>query len=502
MNSRIDIKNFILEIEQKFPVNDWKINGVHLWPILRIRLYFYLLNQVESKPAIKVESKPTIKVSNQINNYKIILYKRLITYPKIRMKKILLIWNYLKWFKLLPPKKYLFLGYDSHRVNYKGKRFNRYFDVFIDEYKLQSKAMYFECDVLFFDQQYNKELIYKFNEPYIGFLNYQKLIGKQQLIHFKSKGYDFFLDFLTQNQITKNFPIDYSKMNIEKWFVSFFSRVEFFKKVLHKIKPKKILILCYYSEDSIFALTVAANQMGIKTIEMQHGPQTEIHLAYGSWSNIPKEGYDILPREYWCWDNYSQSIIGKWAKNNPLYQVNVVGNPWIDYWAKNKSICKYSDYILYSLQPSPLTIEKLFPQVIIDFIKNKPYKWFLRLHPRQLPEMNTIKEYLKEKGILELVNIDDATNDALPLLLANAKIHLTHFSGSAIEADCLNVFSVLINETAITSFPKLITEKKAQFLDVKRETFTNELIGLLQNISISNQETIFETDGEKINLFD
>lgn len=49
MQNRVDIKDFILKIEHDFPVNNWKVDDVHLWPILRIRLFFYLIDKIENQ---------------------------------------------------------------------------------------------------------------------------------------------------------------------------------------------------------------------------------------------------------------------------------------------------------------------------------------------------------------------------------------------------------------------------------------------------------------------
>uniref|UniRef100_UPI00404747C8 hypothetical protein n=1 Tax=Flavobacterium sp. TaxID=239 RepID=UPI00404747C8 len=47
MQNRVDIKDFIVQIEQDFSINEWQVNGIHLWPIIRIKLFFYLINKVE-----------------------------------------------------------------------------------------------------------------------------------------------------------------------------------------------------------------------------------------------------------------------------------------------------------------------------------------------------------------------------------------------------------------------------------------------------------------------
>lgn len=463
MQNRVDIKDYILNIENDFPVNKWKIDGVHLWPILRIRLFFYLID--------KVENKQNKKEVNQIAATPRTFKQKL----KIKIRSYLNVLQYYYWKQKLPQKDYIFVGSDAHRVNYKGGRFNRFFDVLIEKENLKSNSLYLEYGPEL-DNQYNAELVYKFNKPLKGFVHLNKQIESKD----KSfSGYSDFLYHLESNFLFENFVENYSEKTILYWFDTRFApKILFFKNVLLKIQPKEITVLCYYSED-IFALIAAANQLNIKTIEMQHGPQTDIHLSYGSWSVIPKEGYDVLPRTFWCWDNYSKTVLDKWIKKNKLYQVEVKGNPWVDYWKKNNSTYKYSDFILYSLQPNPITHGQLFIPEMIELIKESNCLWFIRLHPRQLNQMSLIKELLERENILNLVNLEDATKDALPVLLANAKLHITHFSGATLEAEFFGLKTILINETGLKSFPHLIERNEAQYVDYRDANFKIKMLALI-----------------------
>lgn len=89
---------------------------------------------------------------------------------------------------------------------------------------------------------------------------------------------------------------------------------------------------------------------------------------------------------------------------------------------------------------------------------------------------------------MHLVVIDSATNDPLPQLLANARIHLTHFSGSAIEAALFNVYTVLLNELGVVSFPDLIAKKQATFLDPADSSFSTNLKEVLENNQMLNKK--------------
>lgn len=458
MKNRVDIKDFILQIESNFPVNNWKINDVHVWPIIRIRLFFYLINHLENQVNI-FENKSTSKK----NYFFVKVKKKLIKVIKRYINFV----NYLIWKNNLPQKDYLFVGSDSHRVDYRNSRFNRYFDVIIENENISNNSIYFEYSNPL-KNQYQKQNIYKFERALRGYYNFYKFKKED---HFNFDGYDDFLSFLENEKVFNSFISVNNKKQLLSWFNRYFIfKISFFKDTLKKVKPKQIVILCYYSDD-IFALIVAANQLNIKTFEMQHGPQTDIHLSYGSWSVIPNEGYDVLPRNFWCWDEYSKNVIEKWSSKNNLYKVQIIGNPWVNYW-KNKNESYFEkDFVLYSLQPNPITLNQLFTKQIIQTIKQSNEKWFIRLHPRQINEINVIKNLLHKEEILNKVNIDNATFDALPQLLANAKIHITHSSGSALEASFFGLKTILINEIGLKSFPHLIENKSATFIDYKDPDF-------------------------------
>lgn len=455
MNNRVDIKNFILHVENNFLVNNWKINDIHLWPILRIKLFFYLINHVENQ----------IKNPNLNSVNKTTFFQKVIKKVGKRIDRFTNYIYYLNWKNKLPQKEYLFIGADSHRVNYRNSRFNRYFDVLIEENHLESKSMYFENSN---HNLYNKKYIYNYKKSLKGYYNFHRYKKEESI---ELEGYTDFLNFLSSRNIFQTFIKQNDKEELLSWFTHYFEfKISFFKEAFQKIKPKNIFILCYYSDD-IYAMILAANKLGIKTIEMQHGPQTDIHLCYGSWSVVPKEGYDVLPRTFWCWDVYSKRVLEKWTSHSNLYNVEVVGNPWVNYWKHKKQDYFEKDFILYSLQPNPITFEQLFTPSLIQLIKDSKEKWFIRLHPRQVSELDNIKEKLNREGVLGNINLQNATNDPLPQLLANSKIHITHSSGSALEASYFGLKTILINEIGLKSFPHLIENNTAIFVDYQDPEF-------------------------------
>lgn len=470
MNNRVDIKDFILKIEHDFPVNSWKINTIHLWPYIRINLFFYLMNHVEG-----------IKKSKEENNIKKgeTFFKKFLLFGKSKINRLNYILNYYYFIKTIPSREIVFLSAFNYRTNHNGKQFNKFFDAYYDENKLKGKAITLEFGPEI-KQLYNSNSVYKFKKAIIGF----KILNKLNELEFvEINEYDKFISFLNQYDILSDFIKTHSEENIKNWFKDFARRITFFKLLFKKINPKKIFFLCYYSSNDVYAMVVAANQLGIETVEMQHGPQTDIHLCYGNWSSLPKTGYDLLPKTYWCWDEHSKEVIQSWSKSNSLYSVKLVGNPWIEYWKKKSDKYKHSNYILYTLQPFPVTFNQLFSDEISATIKNSECKWFLRLHPRQLDKKEELILFLKEKGIYNNVEIDAATNDSLPQLIANCLLHVTHFSGSTIEASLFNKYSVVVNPIALNSFPELIKNKKALYINYQDNNFQSKFMSILDSIN-------------------
>jgi len=468
-----EIKKEILYIESKFSVNSWKVNDIYIWPIIRIRLFFYFRNEnfLDNKPVLG----KLIKKENKNSSSSYSPFKRVSFFVKGKINVLRLIINYKLFLLFLPKRKYVFVAAEVHRVHYKNTSYNRFFDTLIEKYSLLSNSMYFEYGNEPIKKQYLKNNIYKFNKVLKTYLLLGKYLKKEE-VKVSLNGYDKFLKYLSDNNM-EGVSERYSKDKIENWAITrMHPKIIFFKKILKKINPQKIMILCYYSEE-IMALTAAANQLGIQTIEMQHGPQTETHLAYGSWSVIPKKGYDMLPREYWCWDSFSASVLNNLNIANKLYSSKNIGNPWVDYWKNKKESYPYSGYILYAFQPiwSGTSIEDLLPENLIKFIKNESYKWFIRLHPRQMEQKEVIVSFLKKKGVFDKINIDDATNDPLPQLLANAKLHFTLNSGTTLEASFFNLKTVLIDELGKDYYADLIKKGEVYYLNPNDLNFIYKL---------------------------
>lgn len=478
MENRSDIRDFIVGLEQQFPVNQWKVNEVCIWPYLRYKLFFYLINELEGQNLKNDSFLNKKKRIFTITNKK----KSLILRSKNYLSQVI---DYFIFLIRLTQKNYIFFGAKTYRTLYKDKLYNKFFDSYIEMHGLSNDSILMEYDSQIHDNYYGVENIKEYSKVLNGFstvLRIKKELRISKKINFKIElpSYENYLNFLDKEFQTCSYTSLYKKENLPNLLQDYFLKKDFFKILFKKIKPKQVIVLCYYSNIDSLAAVLAANSLGIKSVELQHGPQTDIHLCYGSWSKVPFEGYDMLPKAFWCWDTASESTIKKWAKDTKV-STKVIGNPWCDFWAQKPLHYEHTNFILYTLQPEPLIFDQLFPEELIKFIKEMDYIWFVRLHPRQSSIKDEFISFCIGKGIFDLINLDIATEEPLPLLLSNCLIHVTHFSGSTLEASFFNKKTILLNESGEASYSELIESEKAFYIPYNDVNFYLKLQDLITN---------------------
>lgn len=69
MLTTTQIRSIILSLESKYPVNSWKLNEIHLWPILRIDMFFFLLSKNHSEAPSGTEWRASSDPKHFIPNF-------------------------------------------------------------------------------------------------------------------------------------------------------------------------------------------------------------------------------------------------------------------------------------------------------------------------------------------------------------------------------------------------------------------------------------------------
>ncbi|SFD02705.1 hypothetical protein SAMN04487987_10330 [Algibacter pectinivorans] len=236
----------------------------------------------------------------------------------------------------------------------------------------------------------------------------------------------------------------------------------------------------YYGYDDLYAALITANLLKINTIDFQHGPQTNVHMAFSNWSKVPNNGFNTMPKEFWNWDAISKANIDAWANKIEGVCAKVVGQPYISYWMnyqENRANSNDEKTIVYSMQTSPL---ELFTPKLINIIKKSNVKWVLRLHPRDDTRIETIYKFLINHGISKNTVLQSAVEKPLPLVLSNSLLHVTNYSGCTIEAKMMGIATLLIHKVGLEMFSAYVDNKYVYFLDQNNDDFELSFFDLFE----------------------
>lgn len=481
--TRIDILNLINKIESDFPVNTWCLNDKKIWPFLRLKLAFLLINHFDDlqNPII---GRATTK------SHKNVLPKFFrLAYLKIR-KTFILFWGELKLIKSLSYLDYLFLEAPSHRVDFNNKNINRFFEPLLIEfegnYKKHRLVNYSDSFIQKMDKKNTRKswilshyFQFFFLKRCYENVNYFDDSFLLQLNHYDEFEKKITL-FFDQNSIENHF---FNHKNIVKYFKYINGKIKVCKFLLEKTRPSLIFELCYYNEN-VLCFNIAASELDIKSIEIQHGPHSEIHPAYAKWDSIDGKGYECLPDFFWAWDRLSLKPLKTWLRKTNKHHGFIGGHPWIAYRNKylQKSISSKPN-VLFSLQP----IGQILEDHIVQLIKKtySDFNWWLRAHPRQLERANDIKSFLHEKRIDEIVRFWDVSITPLPDVLINTDIHITKFSGVTLEANYFNIKTILVDPIGKETYAELIKTGDAFYVE---DTNISSMLNLMRQI-IENGRT-------------
>ncbi|MFC6099485.1 hypothetical protein [Olivibacter domesticus] len=450
---RKDVIDFISTMEIKYPVNEWKIGDIDLWPIIKMDIFFRWYKS-QTKPDIQRKRRNIIKKAFDI-------LKSFRSVFAFVLKQPITINN-------------VYCGSASHRIEHDGVFINRFFLPLINTSKNRDH-LEIEYGARDFTKNYSNSNEILFVQDFYDFFYLIKSFHGKDKMHIPS--YDSFLEDVQANVI--KLPDNYKNIIYSKYnSVLIYSRI--FKMILKKHKPANVTGLCYY-DNAMFGMHYAANAMGISNIDMQHGGQGPLHPMY-NFSTLPKKGFfGNVPQKFWCWDQASTNLIEKWALKSNFISVINGGNPWIDY-----AVNKYSkDGTYYFPRETRIILvtlqERELQNNIIDAIQlsSTEYQWWIRLHPRMMEGKEGIRKQLEGLNISNF-EIEKATDYPLPVILRNCFLHISKYSGSIIEAGLLGVKSLIVDPIGIETFSHYLETGDA--IDACDKTGA-ELVGIIKSIA-------------------
>ena len=243
---------------------------------------------------------------------------------------------------------------------------------------------------------------------------------------------------------------------------------DFYGKLLRLLGVSRVYQATYYDPVGL-SINAAASHLGIKTFCAQHGGQSKNNPAFGRWTNIPSNGYAMLPDVFLCWDEQSSDTILDWAAKNRNHTAKITGYHWPDLWRSGKIEYEKINVpdklnmkklnILYSMQPSIGLPPEIINEILNEF--SNDVIWWFRLHPRQLKtqtEIDLRRLYADNYNII----ISEATDSPLPSLMTLIDLHVTCFSSCIFEAMAFDIPTLLISKAGQEYFDDHIQLGKAK----------------------------------------
>lgn len=422
-------------LEEKYPVFDWKVNGVRIWPIVRIWIAINcgrFSKEKNNKSKVKLIRGMKLISDFFVNRYNIIIKDR---GKEARVKKtdVFMLGNTqyrnvcmpdgsLLGHNIDPIKMYLEnSGYDVLKLEIMGgagSRCPRWASSYYIDKMLLEAAVYREIRKRI-KPNYNIDL----------------------------DGYDEMLKEVEQNNIgIENLQVTSLIDSIA--YVQYLTKK--FTSLLVKSKPKIIVLECWYSEVKM-SLILAAHKLNIPVVDIQHGVAAASgnHPSYCDWRNMPADGYELMPDYMWVWGKEDYDAMVPFAKKNLVPFIG--GHPMNLIWGDSKnSLNSYyqKKYEREYSRDKPVILFTLqwgtdYPKWILDYInQDDEYLWLIRLHPVVDDNEKMVLQSLNDKD-----NVVKYSPDSFPLeiLLKNIDIHITMNSSVVLDAVDFNCQSIVFD---------------------------------------------------------
>ncbi|KGR76483.1 tetratricopeptide repeat protein [Ureibacillus sinduriensis] len=406
MNNLLSVFN---NIEKLFVVKKWKYFGIELWPLFRKQIE----KEIVGGNFTKINPKEFNSIDNLISNSD--EYDNLFLFDPIR---------------LIEGEDGLenrILGPYMNLINSNKESYvNIQYSVYPTDKIIRNSSSYFLDEKKYIAQ-------YLYLAPYIQLEEYEDV-----------------KEYFEENVGILNFP---SMNEIYKLASEIYALSKVFEKILVQKKIKRIFVEIYYHKVCL-AATLAAHNVGIPSIEVQHGILKDT-LWYGWNLKNRNNGFTIFPNIYLTWNEFTTNSINQWANKTVKHKAIMTGNLWVENYKKNReyelsnSKTNNKENILVTLQPIRATPEwnGNIPNWFLEFIKETAdiYKFYIRFHPiMEEEERNSFIKKVNEANIHN-ISFEEANNNSLLSLFSNTFVNITPYSSTAFEAYEFGVPTIFIH---------------------------------------------------------
>lgn len=400
------MSEILLTVEKNFDVNRINYKGCHLWPMIRILMYFQMLNY---KDPVPVTNKSTTKAKRKLKNFLRRPF-RLLTFFKDYV--VYVFYQLVHVLTKKEEKTCIFITREEDRKSlFSEERLNPFY--------FSTQKLFPNTNIHEYCAEDLLAIKHRLISPFrIRSITRDALNQKKAISEVCQYTNSLFPDFTFG-------AIAYV------WFLfEILIYREIYRVMFKRNKVNTVFTTVYYSSSSM-AAAWACNEMGIDVVEIQHGQQGKISPLNNDWTKLPKAGYLLMPKFFWVWGNLTLNR-KRVFRNHEFHQIFVGGNPNLSISTRSnvKSGTHKPIHVLFAMQP----IQHPLPQFLLDLISElheSEVIWHIRLHPRMIDRLTEVEELFANSPNVE---IRISTQTPLYLLLPQINKVLTLWSTVVYEA--------------------------------------------------------------------
>ncbi len=441
-----DAFKLIIEIENSVNTDEFLWKGFSTWPILRQILWFKLTVNSSDE---EIDQKKRI----------LLLFTRI-------MRLISLIYRSFKKIKLKEDSEKIFFSRPVYLQEVNSEKFfDRIVDPIIESFGENAKTSKYYVSKIPFENELKHNFSYLHQNIYFSRVKVPN--DQKKILYLVSELAN--INVLELRQAYKRQLVVFLK-----WYISA-------KRLLSKHKKVQEIYLSSWYFPDMMGVCAAASSLGIKTIDVQHGKQGKYQAMFSGWTNIPEDGYALMPDRFWCWGQTSCDHILASSPNRSKHIPFIGGYPWIDYYKKNITPVdsKFSEKkvrVLLTMQAPQGENTERIPDFIIDFLLSNQQEnthFTFRLHPND----NLGSYYFEDRLRLidsSLYTIDEGKKNLYDVFMTVTH-HITAYSSCCYEASVFDIPTLLYGSDSKEIYEEDIENNIFTWIDSNKEDLSDWL---------------------------
>jgi len=240
-------------------------------------------------------------------------------------------------------------------------------------------------------------------------------------------------------------------------------------RALFELNPVETFFLTNAYTSTIRAALAGAQDCGIKTVELQHGFISRFHLGY-SWPERNEVPY--TPDELWCFGDY-------WEEVTPLpanVKARTIGAPYVKRLGGEARVQRQPNLVVFTSQG---VIGHSLLKIAIETARRRPDKEIVfRLHPNEVLD-DYAERVMEQDAVPDNFSLSHRDPNIFKLL-AKASIQVGAFSTTLLEGMVLGVRAVVVDLPGAEYMLPVIERGDALFV-----ADTNELVERLDDAPLA-----------------